>query len=114
MEPEALGDVLYGLCQADEGEIVLDGEVRHFAGPGDAVPAGGRAWWPHRNRRATVRLVAHETLVHSAWRMGADPLPVARPSRRLYPQIHPLPSVRVRNVSNTGRIGIYGNPPRTP
>ncbi|NPC95660.1 ABC transporter ATP-binding protein [Nocardioides sp. zg-DK7169] len=35
-----LMNVLYGLYQADEGEIVLDGEVQHFAGPGDAMAAG--------------------------------------------------------------------------
>ena len=35
-----LMNVLYGLYQADEGEIVLDGEVQHFAGPGDAIAAG--------------------------------------------------------------------------
>ena len=35
-----LMNVLYGLYQADEGEIVLDGEVRHFSGPGDAMAAG--------------------------------------------------------------------------
>ena len=35
-----LMNVLYGLYQADEGEIVLDGAVRHFAGPGDAMAAG--------------------------------------------------------------------------
>jgi len=35
-----LMNVLYGLYQADEGEIVLDGEVQHFSGPGDAIAAG--------------------------------------------------------------------------
>jgi general nucleoside transport system ATP-binding protein len=35
-----LMNVLYGLYQADEGEIVLDGEVRKFSGPGDAIAAG--------------------------------------------------------------------------
>ena len=35
-----LMNVLYGLYQADEGEIVLDGKVQHFAGPGDAIAAG--------------------------------------------------------------------------
>jgi ABC-type uncharacterized transport system ATPase subunit len=35
-----LMNVLYGLYQADEGEILLDGEVQHFAGPGDAMAAG--------------------------------------------------------------------------
>ena len=35
-----LMNVLYGLYQADEGEILLDGEVQHFAGPGDAMKAG--------------------------------------------------------------------------
>jgi len=35
-----LMNVLYGLYQADEGEILLDGEVQHFAGPGDAMNAG--------------------------------------------------------------------------
>jgi ABC-type uncharacterized transport system ATPase subunit len=35
-----LMNVLYGLYQADEGEILLDGEVQKFAGPGDAMGAG--------------------------------------------------------------------------
>ncbi|WP_370249668.1 ABC transporter ATP-binding protein [Nocardioides sp.] len=35
-----LMNVLFGLYQADEGEILLDGEVQHFAGPGDAIAAG--------------------------------------------------------------------------
>ncbi|MCL8025211.1 ABC transporter ATP-binding protein [Nocardioides bruguierae] len=35
-----LMNVLYGLYQADEGEIVLDGEVQSFAGPGDAIASG--------------------------------------------------------------------------
>jgi general nucleoside transport system ATP-binding protein len=35
-----LMNVLYGLYQADEGEVLLDGEVRHFEGPGDAMAAG--------------------------------------------------------------------------
>ncbi|WP_232680892.1 ABC transporter ATP-binding protein [Nocardioides sp. R-C-SC26] len=35
-----LMNVLYGLYQADEGEIALDGEVQHFSGPGDAIAAG--------------------------------------------------------------------------
>jgi len=35
-----LMNVLYGLYQADGGEILLDGVVQHFAGPGDAMAAG--------------------------------------------------------------------------
>ncbi len=35
-----LMNVLYGLYPADEGEIELDGEVRHFSDPGDAIAAG--------------------------------------------------------------------------
>ncbi|WP_323791254.1 ABC transporter ATP-binding protein [Nocardioides sp.] len=35
-----LMNVLYGLYQADEGQIVLDGEVQKFSGPGDAIEAG--------------------------------------------------------------------------
>ena len=35
-----LMNVLYGLYQADEGEILIDGQVQHFAGPGDAMNAG--------------------------------------------------------------------------
>ncbi len=35
-----LMNVLYGLYQADEGEIVLDGQVQRFSGPGDAISAG--------------------------------------------------------------------------
>jgi general nucleoside transport system ATP-binding protein len=35
-----LMNVLYGLYQADEGEILLDGVPQHFRGPGDAMAAG--------------------------------------------------------------------------
>ena len=35
-----LMNVLYGLYQADDGEILLDDTVQHFAGPGDAMAAG--------------------------------------------------------------------------
>lgn len=35
-----LMNVLYGLYRPDDGEIVLDGVVQHFAGPGDAMKAG--------------------------------------------------------------------------
>jgi simple sugar transport system ATP-binding protein len=35
-----LMNVLYGLYQADEGEILLDDDDQHFRGPGDAMAAG--------------------------------------------------------------------------
>lgn len=35
-----LMNVLYGLYQADEGQILLDGRVQRFSGPGDAMAAG--------------------------------------------------------------------------
>ncbi len=35
-----LMNVLYGLYQADEGEILLDGKPQSFRGPGDAMAAG--------------------------------------------------------------------------
>jgi general nucleoside transport system ATP-binding protein len=35
-----LMNVLYGLYDADEGEILLDGVVQNFSGPGDAMAAG--------------------------------------------------------------------------
>ncbi|PSL38745.1 nucleoside ABC transporter ATP-binding protein [Labedella gwakjiensis] len=35
-----LMNVLYGLYQADEGEILLDDAVQHFDGPGDAMRSG--------------------------------------------------------------------------
>ena len=35
-----LMNVLYGLYQADEGEILLDDDVQQFTGPGDAIAAG--------------------------------------------------------------------------
>ena len=35
-----LMNVLYGLYQADEGEILLDDQAQKFAGPGDAMAAG--------------------------------------------------------------------------
>ncbi|MEE8331391.1 MAG: ABC transporter ATP-binding protein [Acidimicrobiia bacterium] len=35
-----LMNILYGLYRADSGEILIDGEVQHFDGPGDAIAAG--------------------------------------------------------------------------
>jgi ABC-type uncharacterized transport system ATPase subunit len=35
-----LMNVLYGLYQADEGEILLDDQVQNFTGPGDAMRSG--------------------------------------------------------------------------
>ena len=35
-----LMNVLYGLLQPDEGEIVVDGQPKRFKGPGDAIAAG--------------------------------------------------------------------------
>ncbi|WP_193596491.1 ABC transporter ATP-binding protein [Microbacterium sp. YJN-G] len=35
-----LMNVLYGLYQADEGQILIDDKVQHFSGPGDAMAAG--------------------------------------------------------------------------
>ena len=35
-----LMNVLYGLYQAEEGEILLDDQVQNFSGPGDAMAAG--------------------------------------------------------------------------
>jgi ABC-type uncharacterized transport system ATPase subunit len=35
-----LMNVLYGLYQADEGQILLDDQAQKFAGPGDAMAAG--------------------------------------------------------------------------
>ncbi|WP_119697744.1 ABC transporter ATP-binding protein [Microbacterium halotolerans] len=35
-----LMNVLYGLYQADEGDILIDDAEQHFAGPGDAMAAG--------------------------------------------------------------------------
>ncbi|MCP2263003.1 ABC transporter ATP-binding protein [Promicromonospora thailandica] len=35
-----LMNVLYGLYEAEEGDILLDDEVQRFAGPGDAMAAG--------------------------------------------------------------------------
>jgi len=35
-----LMNVLYGLLQPDEGEIVVDGQAQRFKGPGDAIAAG--------------------------------------------------------------------------
>ncbi|WP_378147568.1 ABC transporter ATP-binding protein [Cnuibacter sp. UC19_7] len=35
-----LMNVLYGLYQAEEGDILLDDVVQHFSGPGDAMNAG--------------------------------------------------------------------------
>ena len=66
-----LMNVLYGLYQADEGEILLDDEVQHFAGPGRRD--GGR----HR---------------HGAPALHAHPRLHRRRERHARPRVRPRPA----------------------
>ncbi len=73
-----LMNVLYGLYQADSGEILLDGEVQHFAGPGDAMRAG--VGMVHQHFMLIPRLHGRRER-HARPRADQGPRP-ARPRRR--------------------------------
>ena len=76
-----LMNVLYGLVQPDEGEIVIDGAPVAFKGPGDAMAAG--IGMVHQHFMLADNLTVLENIV-----LGAEPpkglrLDVAPPPARL-------------------------------
>ena len=74
-----LMNVLYGLYQADEGEILLDDEVQHFAGPGDAMAAGIGMVHQHFMLIPVFTVAENVMLGHEETRLGGRlDLPAAR------------------------------------
>ncbi|MBZ5733255.1 ABC transporter ATP-binding protein [Nocardioides sp. TRM66260-LWL] len=65
-----LMNVLYGLYQADEGQILLDGEPRHFSGPGDAMAAGIGMVHQHFMLIPVFTVAENVMLGHEATRLG--------------------------------------------
>ena len=74
-----LMNVLYGLYQPDAGEILLDGTVRHFAGPGDAMAAGIGMVHQHFMLIPVFTVAENVALGHEPTRgLGVLDLPAAR------------------------------------
>ena len=73
-----LMNILYGLYQADEGSIVLDGEPAHFAGPGDAMRAGIGMVHQHFMLVPVFTVAENLMLGHEQARLGFLNLPAAR------------------------------------
>jgi len=74
-----LMNVLYGLYQADGGEILLDDEVQHFAGPGDAMRAGIGMVHQHFMLIPVFTVAENVMLGHEPTRFGGRlDLPAAR------------------------------------
>ena len=74
-----LMNVLYGLYQADEGEILLDDRVQHFRGPGDAMAAGVGMVHQHFMLVPVFTVAENVMLGHeNTNRVGALDLPRAR------------------------------------
>jgi simple sugar transport system ATP-binding protein len=73
-----LMNILYGLYQADEGEIVLDGEPQHFAGPGDAMRAGVGMVHQHFMLIPVFTVAENVMLGHEETKAGFLDLPSAR------------------------------------
>jgi simple sugar transport system ATP-binding protein len=72
-----LMNVLYGLYQPDDGSIVLDGEKRTFAGPGDALAAGIGMVHQHF-MLVPVFTVAENVMLGHEWTSG----PIGRLDRK--------------------------------
>ena len=72
-----LMNVLYGLYQADEGEILLDDEVQHFAGPGDAMAAGIGMVHQHFMLIPVFTVAENVMLGHEADAVRRPPRPAA-------------------------------------
>ncbi|WP_458041009.1 MULTISPECIES: ABC transporter ATP-binding protein [Bacteria] len=74
-----LMNVLYGLYQADAGEILLDDTVQHFAGPGDAMRAGIGMVHQHFMLIPVFTVAENVMLGHEETRFGGRlDLPAAR------------------------------------
>jgi ABC-type uncharacterized transport system ATPase subunit len=74
-----LMNVLYGLYQADSGEILLDDVVQHFAGPGDAMRAGIGMVHQHFMLIPVFTVAENVMLGHEQTRFGGRlDLPAAR------------------------------------
>ncbi|MCL2794510.1 MAG: ABC transporter ATP-binding protein [Microbacteriaceae bacterium] len=74
-----LMNVLYGLYQADEGEILLDDVVQHFSGPGDAMKAGIGMVHQHFMLIPVFTVAENVMLGHEQTRgLGRLDLPAAR------------------------------------
>ncbi len=90
-----LMNVLYGLYQADEGEVLLDDEVQHFAGPGDAMAAGIGMVHQHFMLIPVFTVAENVMLGHEETKFGGRlDLPAAR--------------ARVREISE--RFGFHVDP----
>jgi len=73
-----LMNILYGLYQADSGEIVLDDRVQHFSGPGDAMRAGIGMVHQHFMLIPVFTVAENVMLGHEQSRAGFLDLPAAR------------------------------------
>jgi simple sugar transport system ATP-binding protein len=90
-----LMNVLYGLYQAEEGDILLDDEVQHFNGPGDAMKAGIGMVHQHFMLIPVFTVAENVMLGHEETRFGGRlDLPAARK--------------RVREIS--ARFGFHVDP----
>jgi simple sugar transport system ATP-binding protein len=73
-----LMNILYGLHQVDEGEILLDDVVQHFAGPGDAMRAGIGMVHQHFMLIPVFTVAENVMLGHEQTKGGFLDLPAAR------------------------------------
>jgi ABC-type uncharacterized transport system ATPase subunit len=73
-----LMNILYGLYQADSGAIVLDENVQHFAGPGDAMRAGIGMVHQHFMLIPVFTVAENVMLGHEDSRLGFLNLAAAR------------------------------------
>ncbi len=73
-----LMNVLFGLYQADEGEILLDGVPQHFSGPGQAMSAGIGMVHQHFMLIPVFTVAENIMLGHEPTRAGVINLPEAR------------------------------------
>ncbi|WP_203137671.1 ABC transporter ATP-binding protein [Microbacterium sp. JZ31] len=73
-----LMNVLYGLYQADEGEILLDDVPRRFRGPGEAMAAGIGMVHQHFMLVPVFTVAENVALGHESTRLGRLDLDAAR------------------------------------
>jgi ABC-type uncharacterized transport system ATPase subunit len=73
-----LMNVLYGLYQADEGEILLDDAVQRFAGPGDAMRAGIGMVHQHFMLVPVFTVAENVMLGHESAKLGVLDMGAAR------------------------------------
>src|SRR3990170_6686643 len=89
----ALMNILYGLYSPTSGKVLVDGEERHFHGPGDAIAAG-------------IGMVHQHFMLVPVFRVTENVIPGEGPTRRFGGLDHQRARKMVTDISSRYRLDV--------